>query len=60
MLKVHIVLAYLSSKQATNSTIRERFGLGEQAKYQVSRLLSQAVLEGTIKKRTKSRLIVPF
>ncbi len=50
----HVVLAYLSSTLATNSSIRERFGLGERAKYQISRLLFQAVSEGIIKKTNGS------
>ncbi len=46
----HVVLAYLSSRQATNSSIRERFGLNEEAKFQISRLLSLATTQGLIKK----------
>ncbi len=60
----HVVLAYLSSRQATNSSIRERFGLEEQAKYQISRLLAQAVSEGLIKKVNgfdkKDTIYIPY
>lgn len=50
----HVVLRYISSNRATNKSLRERFGLEEKAKYQISRLFAQAVENGLIKKEPNS------
>lgn len=46
----HVVLRYLSGEQANNASLRSRFGLGEEGKFKISRLLSAAVTGGLIKK----------
>lgn len=47
----HCVLLYVSNMNMTNTTLRERFKLGDEAKYKISRLISLAVNKGLIKKR---------
>lgn len=46
----HVVLAYLSSERASNKSLRERFGLDEDGKFKVSRVIAGALKEGRIKK----------
>ncbi len=50
----HVVISYLSSKRATNKSLRDRFGLGEEAKFRISRLLALALDSGKIKKAALS------
>lgn len=45
----HTVLSYLSSGKATNSSLRERFGLSTKENYKVSRLFKTAVEKGYVK-----------
>ena len=47
---LHCCLAYVDKKKATNETIRKRFGLGEQSKSQISRLLALCLKQGRIRK----------
>lgn len=50
----HVVLKHIEREEATNASIRDRFGLGEEAIYVVTRLLSQTVAKGLIKKKETS------
>lgn len=45
----HAVLRYLEGKALTNPSLRERFGLGEDAKFQISRLIRSLLEEGKLK-----------
>lgn len=47
----HVVLKHIERENATNASVRNRFGLGEDAIYVVARLLSQTVEKGLIKKK---------
>ena len=46
---IHAVLCFLDRRPCTNSSLRERFGLGEDAKFQISRLIKSCVERGLIK-----------
>ena len=50
----HVVLKHIEREDATNASIRNRFGLGEEAIYVVTRLLAAAVSKGLIKKKEVS------
>ncbi len=50
----HTVLCLLSYKRATNQSLRERFGLGIEAKYKISRIYASALEKGKIKKASDS------
>ncbi len=50
----HTVLCHLSYKHATNQSLRERFGLGVDAKYKISRIYAAALEKGKIKKEADS------
>lgn len=46
---LHACLQYVQRKQMTNSTLRERFGIEEQNRAQVSRIISDATGAGMIR-----------
>jgi predicted HTH transcriptional regulator len=46
---LHACLQYVQRKQMTNSTLRDRFGIEEQNRAQVSRVISDAVEAGVIR-----------
>ena len=50
----HTVLCHLSYRKATNQSLRERFGLGAEAKYKISRIYATAMEQGKIKKEAES------
>ena len=45
----HACLRYLEGQPLTNASLRERFGLGEESKFQISRLLRSLAEEGVLK-----------
>ncbi|MDO8714346.1 MAG: ATP-binding protein [Polynucleobacter sp.] len=50
----HAVLQYYSGQSLTNTTLRVRFKISEKQRNQITNLISEAVLEGRIKRRDEA------
>ena len=50
----HVSMKYVNNQKASNETIRNRFGIKETNKAQISRLISKAIENGLIKKSSNS------
>lgn len=55
----HCVLKYLSNEKMTNSSLRERFGIGEKNYPAASKIIRETINDGLIKESNKAKEYIP-